>query len=56
MTARKRVVSPFVTLSFTEEAPKEDAGSRKTYDNPWVWSAVVIVFTLAIVAVNAVAL
>ena len=43
----------FVTLNFTEEVPKEGAASRRTYDNPWVWSAVIIVVTLAIIAVNA---
>ncbi len=46
----------FVTLNFTEESPKEEAAPRRSYDNPWAWSAVVIVVTLAIIAVNAVAL
>ncbi len=46
----------FVTLNFTEEAPRKETASRRTYDNPWVWSAVVIVVTLAIIVVNAVAL
>ncbi|MGZ4846559.1 MAG: hypothetical protein ACXV2E_05285 [Halobacteriota archaeon] len=46
----------FVTLNFTEEAPQGRAGPRKAGDNPWVWSAVVILVTLAIIAVNAIVL
>ncbi len=46
----------FVTLNFTEEAGPEGSASHRTYDNPWVWSAVVIVVTLAIIAINAITL
>ncbi len=46
----------FVTLNFTaeEDVPKEGTKSRKAYDRPWVWSAVIIAVTLAIIALNAV--
>ncbi len=42
----------FVTLNFTaeEDVPKQGTRSRKTYDSPWVWSAVIIVVTLVISA------
>jgi len=43
-------VSPYFTA---EEKPKEGAAARRTYDNPWVWSAVVIVVTIAIIVFNA---
>lgn len=43
-------VSPYFT---TGEKPTEGAAAHRTYDNPWVWSAVVIVVTLAIIAFNA---
>ncbi len=45
----------FVTLNFSAEGdvPKEDTKSRKAYDSPWVWSAVIVVVTLAIIALYA---
>ncbi len=45
----------FVTINFTteEDAPKEGSKSRKAYDSPWVWSAVIIVVTVAIIALYA---
>ncbi len=45
----------FVTLNFTteEDVPKEGTKSRKLYDSPWVWSAVIVVVTLTIIALYA---
>ncbi len=45
----------FVTLNFTteEDVPKEGTKSRKAYDSPWVWGAVVVVVTVAIIALYA---
>ncbi len=45
----------FVTLNFTaeEDVPKEGTKSRTAYESPWLWSAVVIVVTLAIIALYA---
>lgn len=44
----------FITaLNFTEEMPEKPAPPGRTSDNPWVWSALVIVMTLAIIAVYA---
>ncbi len=36
----------FVTLNFTaeEDVPREGTNSRKAYDSPWLWSAVIIAF------------
>lgn len=41
-----------VVLNFEEESPKETK-QRSAYDNPWVWSALIIGITLAIIAVYA---
>ncbi len=45
----------FVTLNFTaeEDVPRKGTKSRKAYDSPWVWSAVIVVVTLAIIALYA---
>jgi heme/copper-type cytochrome/quinol oxidase subunit 2 len=43
-------VSPYFTA---EEKSKEDTASRRTHDNPWLWSAVVIIVTIAIIAFTA---
>ncbi|MDD1661001.1 MAG: hypothetical protein LUQ49_00895 [Methanomicrobiales archaeon] len=44
----------FITaVNFTEEVTGEPAARPRTYDNPWVWSALVVVITLAIIAVYA---
>ncbi|HMA05522.1 MAG TPA: hypothetical protein VKO45_06295 [Methanomicrobiales archaeon] len=44
----------FITaLNFTEETPGEPASPKKTRDSPWTWSLLVILITLAIVAVYA---
>jgi hypothetical protein len=41
----------FITaVNFTGEVP---GPPRETYDNPWVWSAITVVVTLAIIAVYA---
>ncbi len=42
-----------VVLNFEEETPKESTSPRRTYNNPWVWSALIIGITLAIIAVYA---
>ncbi len=46
----------FVTLNFTADtdSPKEGTRSRKTYDSPWTWSAVIVLATLGITALYAV--
>jgi hypothetical protein len=39
----------FITaVNFTEETPHDVP--KKTYDNPWVWSAIAVVVTLVIIA------
>ncbi|MGZ6357112.1 MAG: hypothetical protein ACXWOX_21275 [Ktedonobacteraceae bacterium] len=44
----------FIVLNFTEEeAPKEGTTARKAYDSPWLWSALIVGMTLAIIAVYA---
>jgi len=44
----------FITaVNFTEETPTGQDTPKKTYDNPWVWSAIAVVITLAIIAVYA---
>ena len=44
----------FITaVNFTEETPSRQDAPKKTYDNPWVWSAITVVVTLAIIAVYA---
>ncbi len=46
----------FVTLNFTaaEDLPKAGTRSRKAYDSPWAWSAVIVVVTLSITALYAI--
>jgi hypothetical protein len=44
----------FITaVNFTEERPTEPDAPIKASDNPWVWSAITVVVTLAIIAVYA---
>lgn len=44
----------FITaVNFTEEVPTGHDAPKKAYDNPWVWSAIAVVITLAIIAVYA---
>jgi nitric oxide reductase large subunit len=44
----------FITaVNFTEEVPKAPDAPREAYDNPWVWSAIAVIVTLAIIAVYA---
>jgi hypothetical protein len=44
----------FITaMNFTGETPEEAAPPGRTYDNPWIWSALVVVMTLAIIVVYA---
>ena len=40
-------------LNFTEEMPGEAAAPQRTWDTPWVWSALLVAVTLAIIAVYA---
>jgi len=44
----------FITaVNFTDEAPTEAGAPEKASDNPWVWSAIAVAITLAIIAVYA---
>jgi hypothetical protein len=44
----------FITaVNFTEEVPTGQDAPKKTSDNPWVWSAIAVVVTIAIIAVYA---
>ena len=44
----------FITaMNFTEETPSGQDTPGKTCDNPWVWSAIAVIMTLAIIAVYA---
>jgi hypothetical protein len=44
----------FITaMNFTEETPGGPAPSGRGSDNPWMWGALVVVVTLAIIAVYA---
>jgi len=40
-----------IVLISQEEAPRKEGTPRKTSDSPWLWSAVIIAVTLAIIAV-----
>jgi hypothetical protein len=44
----------FITaVNFTEETPSGQDSPKQTYDNPWIWSAIAVIMTLAIIAVYA---
>jgi hypothetical protein len=44
----------FITaVNFTGEGPMEPGAPKKASDNPWVWSAIAVGMTLAIIAVYA---
>jgi hypothetical protein len=44
----------FITaVNFTEENPSGLDAPKKASDNPWLWSAIAVVVTLAIIAVYA---
>ena len=44
----------FITaVNFTEEVPAGQDAPRKASDNPWIWSAIAVVMTFAIIAVYA---
>ena len=44
----------FVVLNFTEEDKPREAGTPlKVSDSPWVWSALIVGITLAIIALYA---
>jgi membrane protease YdiL (CAAX protease family) len=42
-----------IVLISQEETPRKEGAPRKTSDSPWLWSAVIIGVTLAIIAVYA---
>lgn len=44
----------FITaVNFTEEVPTGQGSTGKASDNPWVWSAIAVATTFAIIAVYA---
>jgi hypothetical protein len=44
----------FITaVNVTEEVPTGQDAPKKASDNPWIWSAIAVVMTLAIIAVYA---
>jgi hypothetical protein len=44
----------FITaVNFTEETPSGQDAPKKASDNPWVWSAIAVIVTFAIIAVYA---